>query len=86
MTDKNQKSVLTPPRFLVTPRLDVFLYYVHTHLMDVQALAFATNGRGPCWGSIRIVSDRSYLLRRSMSENRSDEAIRAAPVGTGETA
>ena len=49
MTDKNQKAMLThssiPPVSGDTPRLDVFLCYVHTHLgEDVQGLAFATNG------------------------------------------
>ena len=49
MTDKNQKAMLThssiPPVSGDTPRLDVFLCYVHTHLSeDVQGLAFATNG------------------------------------------
>mgnify|MGYP000891689424 CR=1 FL=1 len=49
MTDKNQKAMLThssiPPVSGGTPRLDVFLCYVHTHLgEDVQGLAFATNG------------------------------------------
>ena len=49
MTDKNQKAMLThssiPPVSGDTPRLNVFLCYVHTHLgEDVQGLAFATNG------------------------------------------
>ena len=49
MTDKNQKAMLThssiPPVSGDTPRLDIFLCYVHTHLgEDVQGLAFATNG------------------------------------------
>ena len=49
MTDKNQKAMLThssiPQVSGDTPRLDVFLCYVHTHLgEDVQGLAFATNG------------------------------------------
>ena len=49
MTDKNQKAMLTHSSILPvsgdTPRLDVFLCYVHTHLgEDVQGLAFATNG------------------------------------------
>jgi len=49
MSDKNQKAMLThssiPPVSGDTPRLDVFLCYVHTHLGgDVQGLAFATNG------------------------------------------
>ena len=49
MTDKNQQAMLThssiPPVSGDTPRLDVFLCYVHTHLgEDVQGLAFATNG------------------------------------------
>ena len=49
MTDKNQKAMLTrssiPPVSGDTPRLDVFLSYVHTHLGEgVQGLAFATNG------------------------------------------
>ena len=49
MTDKNQKAMLTRssirPVSGDTPRLDVFLTYVHTHLgEDVQGLAFTTNG------------------------------------------
>ena len=48
MTDMNQKAMLTrssiPPVSGDTPRLDVFLSYVHTHLNEgVQGLAFATN-------------------------------------------
>lgn len=55
MTDKNQKAMLThssmPPVSGDTPRLDVFLCYVHTHLgEDVQGLAFATNGTWPVLG------------------------------------
>ena len=49
MTDKNQQAILAHSPILSdsgdTPRLDVFLCYVHTHLgEDVQGLAFATNG------------------------------------------
>ena len=55
MTDKIQKSMLThssiPSVSGDTPRLDVFLAYVHTHLgEDVQGLAFATNGTWPVLG------------------------------------
>ena len=55
MTDKVQKAMLThasiPPVSGDTPRLDVFLCYVHTHLgEDVQGLAFATNGTWPVLG------------------------------------
>jgi hypothetical protein len=55
MTDKNQKAMLTrssiPPVSGDTPRLDVFLSYVHTHLGEgVQGLAFATNGTWPVLG------------------------------------
>ena len=49
MTDKNQQAILAHSPILSdsgdTPRLEVFLCYVHTHLgEDVQGLAFATNG------------------------------------------
>ncbi len=55
MTDKNQKATLTrssiPPVSGDTPRLDVFLSYVHTDLGEgVQGLAFATNGMWPVLG------------------------------------
>ena len=49
MTDKNQQAILAHSPILSdsgdTPRLDVFLSYVHTDLGEgVQGLAFATNG------------------------------------------
>ena len=61
MTDKNQKAMLThssiPPVSGDTPRLDVFLCYVHTHLgEDVQGLAFATNGTWTVLGFDKVTS------------------------------
>lgn len=62
MTDKNQRAMLTrssiPPVSGDTPRLDVFLSYVHTHLGEgVQGLAFATNGTWTVLGFDKGSSD-----------------------------
>lgn len=67
MTDKNQKVMLThssiPPVSGDTPRLDVFLCYVHTHLgEDVQGLAFATNGTWTVLGFDKGSSDEKPKL------------------------
>ena len=67
MTDKNQKAMLTrssiPPVSGDTPRLDVFLCYVHTHLgEDVQGLAFATNGTWTVLGFDKWSSDEKPKL------------------------
>lgn len=67
MTDKNQKAMLThssiPPVSGDTPRLDVFLCYVHTHLgEDVQGLAFATNGTWTVLGFDKGGSDEKPKL------------------------
>lgn len=67
MTDKNQKAMLTrssiPPVSGDTPRLDVFLCYVHTHLgEDVQGLAFATNGTWTVLGFDKGSSDEKPKL------------------------
>ena len=77
MTDKNQKAMLThssiPPVSGDTPRLDIFLCYVHTHLgEDVQGLAFATN--------------EALCHADQWAKIRSDKGVRAASVGTGGTA
>ena len=62
MTDKNQRAMLTrssiPPVSGDTPRLDVFLSYVHTHLGEgVQGLAFTTNGTWTVLGFDKGSSD-----------------------------
>ena len=67
MTDKNQKAMLThssiPPVSGDTPRLNVFLCYVHTHLgEDVQGLAFATNGTWTVLGFDKGSSDEKPKL------------------------
>ena len=67
MTDKNQQAMLThssiPPVSGDTPRLDVFLCYVHTHLgEDVQGLAFATNGTWAVLGFDKGGSDEKPKL------------------------
>ena len=67
MTDKNQKAMLThssiPPVSGDTPRLDVFLCYVHTHLgEDVQGLAFATNGTWTVLGFDKVTSTGASKL------------------------
>lgn len=67
MTDKNQKAMLTrssiPPVSGDTPRLDVFLSYVHTHLGEgVQGLAFATNGTWTVLGFDKGSSDAKPKL------------------------
>ena len=67
MTDKNQKAMLTrssiPPVSGDTPRLDVFLSYVHTDLGEgVQGLAFATNGTWTVLGFDKGSSDAKPKL------------------------
>lgn len=67
MTDKNQKAMLTrssiPPVSGDTPRLDVFLSYVHTNLGEgVQGLAFATNGTWTVLGFDKGSSDEKPKL------------------------
>ena len=67
MTDKNQKAMLTrssiPPVSGDTPRLDVFLSYVHTHLgKGAQGLAFATNGTWTVLGFDKGSSDAKPKL------------------------
>lgn len=67
MTDKNQKAMLTrssiPPVSGDTPRLDVFLSYVHTHLGEgVQGLAFATNGAWTVLGFDKVSSTEAPKL------------------------
>lgn len=67
MTDKNQKAMLIrssiPPVSGDTPRLDVFLSYVHTHLGEgAQGLAFATNGTWTVLGFDKGSSDAKPKL------------------------
>lgn len=67
MTDKNQKAMLTrssiPPVSGDTPRLDVFLSYVHTHLGEgVQGLAFATNGTSTVLGFDKVSTTEAPKL------------------------
>ena len=67
MTDKNQKAMLTrssiPPVSGDTPRLDVFLSYVHSHLGEgAQGLAFATNGTWTVLGFDKGSSDAKPKL------------------------
>ena len=94
MTDKIQKAMLVHSPILLrsgnAPCLDDFLAYVHTHLgEDVQGLAFATNGTWPVVGFDKGTSAEKPKLSVTPIDGRklrSNKGIRAASVGTGETA
>lgn len=81
MTDKNQKAMLTrssiPPVSGDTPRLDVFLSYVHTHLGEgVQGLAFATNGTWTVLGFDKGSSDAKPKLSVTPIDGREFDATK----------